>query len=180
MKSRLKKLLKRDDTFKTYKSIVKRLGVIADFDNLSKELERMHKNRKSRDLHLKSPTVDRILAAAAQGSSFRSRSVEIMITVQKAQRTLQAAIERCEVHILANYSKYMEVRSIQDRKTVAKDILKAGYYLLSDFDRLVDMSSTLVNDIDQSSWTLKHMLDGLQLLYTRENIVQTSKTSKNL
>ena len=178
MSTRLKKILKNSEEYKAYKHIVKRIKALADFDNLSQEMEQMHKQRKSRELYLKNMTVDRIIKAGAQSSAYRSRIVEIMINVQKAQRTLASAIERMENNIISDYSKYMEVRSIADKKAVARNILASGYYQLSDFDRIVDMCKTFVDDIDQNSWTLKHMLDGLQLLYTRENIVQTSKGSK--
>lgn len=175
MSKRLRRILKTSEDYRAYRSVVKRIKQLADFDNLTNEMEHMHKQRKSRELHLKSPTVDRIIKAAAQNSSYRSRVVEIMVNVQKAQRTLDSAIKRIENYILSEYKQYIDGRSIAERQAVIKNLLSGGYYQLADFDRIVEMCKTFIDDIDQNSWTLKHMLDGLQLLYTRENIVQTSK-----
>ena len=71
-------------------------------------MEVMHKARHSRNLVSKSPSVDRLMRAAAQASAYRSRIVEIMVNVQKAQRTLSSAIERMEAHIVTKYKLNME------------------------------------------------------------------------
>lgn len=175
MSSRLKRVLKTSEDYRAYRNVVKRIKQLADFDNLASEMEHMHKQRKSREMHLKAPTVDRIIKCAAQNASYRSRVVEIMVNVQKAQRTLASAIERIDNYILSEYKQYIDGRSVAERKAVTKNLLSSGYYQLADFDRIVEMCKTFIDDIDQNSWTLKHMLDGLQLLYTRENIVQTTK-----
>lgn len=176
--SRLKKLLKEDSEYKTFKLIVKKCGLLADFDNLTKEMEIMHKARKSRELHMKNPSVDKVMKAAAQASAYRSRIVEIMVNVQKAQRTLSSAIERMEAHILTNYKIHIQGRSIADRKLEVKNVLDTAHKKLSDFDRIVDMCKEFIADIESFVWVAKLQMQGLDLIYNRENIISSKLTRR--
>lgn len=173
MTQRLEKLLSKDQEYKTFKLIVEKCGLLADFDNLTKEMETMHKARKSRLLISKSPSVDKLMKASAQASAYRSRNVEIMISVQKAQRTLASAIERMEAHILTKYKIHLTGKSINDRSLEVKTILDNAYSKLSDFDRIVDMCKELIADIESFGWTARLLMNGLDLIYTRENIVKS-------
>ena len=136
-------------------------------------MEIMHKARKSRSLLTKSPSVNKIMNASAQASAFRSRIVEIMINVQKAQRNLDSAIERMEAHILTNYRIHITGRSINDRKLEIKSLLNNAYKKLSDFNRIVDMCKELIADIESFQWSAKLLMQGLELIYTRENIISS-------
>ena len=174
--NRLKKLLKIDNEYKTFRLIVDKCGLLADFDNLTKEMEVMHKARHSRNLATKTPSVDKLIKAAAQASAYRSRVVEIMVNVQKAQRTLSSAIERMEAHILTNYKMHITGRSINDRKLEVKNVLDKAYSKLSDFDRIVDMCKEFIADIESFGWMARLQMQGLDLIYTRENIVSSKLT----
>jgi hypothetical protein len=171
--SRLKTILKSDSEYKTFKLVVEKCGLLADFDNLTKEMEIMHKARKSRDLAVRTPSVDRIMKAASQASAYRSRIVEIMISVQKAQRNLDSAIDRMEAHILTKYRVHVTGRSINDRKLELKSLLDKAYKKLSDFNRIVDMCKELIADIESFMWNAKLQMQGLELIYTREDLVKT-------
>lgn len=174
--SNLKKILKNDSEYQKFKLIVNKCDLLADFDNLTKEMEIMHKARKSRDLATKSPNVDKVLKAAAQASAYRSRIVEIMVNVQKAQRTLSSAIERMEAYILTKYRANIVGRSIADRKLEIKSILNTSHKKLDDFDRIVDMCKEFVQDIESFIWVAKLHIQGLELIYMRENIVSSKRT----
>jgi hypothetical protein len=176
--SRLKKLLKDDSEYKTFKLIVKKCGVLADFDNLTKEMETMHMSRKSRLLHLKTPSVDKLISASGQATAFRSRIVEIMVNVQKAQRTLDSAIQRMEAHIMTKYKQNLVGRAVNDRKLEVKNALDSAYSKLSDFDRIVDMCKEFIADIESFNWTAKLHMQGLELVYTRENVVSSKLTRR--
>lgn len=176
--SRLKKLLKDDSEYKTFKLIVKKCGVLADFDNLTKEMETMHMSRKSRLLHLKTPSVDKLISASGQATAFRSRIVEIMVNVQKAQRTLDSAIKRMEAHIMTKYKQNL-VGTVNERKLQVNNALEESYSKLSDFDRIVDMCKEFIADIESFNWTAKLHMQGLELIYTRENVVSSKITRRN-
>jgi hypothetical protein len=167
----VKHALKKDETYIKFKRIQKYCGSLAEFDELVKEMENMHKSRKSRTLHLHKPKLDTLMEASMQSSAYRSRCVEIMNNVLKAQRLLQAATERIEAHIISNYKDQMGARSQGERKILVRSILESAYYKLADYERIIEMSKNLVEDIDQFSWTGKHILDALNILYTRESIL---------
>lgn len=166
----VKGVLKRDPAFIKFKEVAEYCKTVAEFDNLVKEMENMHQARKSRALYLKKPKLRTLMDASLQGTAFRSRCVEIMINVMKAQRTLEAAIDRIEAHIMASYKEEMGVKSQADRKTLVKALLQKEYYRLADYNRIIEMSQALIQDLDQWQWTARHTLEGLKLLYQRDPI----------
>lgn len=168
----VKSHLKKDEVYNKFLEIAKYCASIAEYENLVKEMESMHLARKSRTLYLKTPKINRLIEAAAQGSSFRSRYVEIMLSVMKAQRTLDAAIKRIETHILVNYKDSLGASSQADKKAIAYSILQKENYQLADYNRIIEMANASINDIDQAAWSIKHQLDAMQILYQRESLVK--------
>ncbi len=173
--SQVKRVLKKDPAFLKFKEVAEYCKTVAEFDNLVKEMENMHQARKSRALYLGKPKLKTLMDASLQGTAFRSRCVEIMINVMKAQRTMEAAIDRIEAHIMASYKDELGVKSQADRKTVIKALLQKEYYRLADYNRIIEMAQALIHDLDQWMWTAKHTLDALNILYTRESILGQKK-----
>lgn len=171
----VKALLKKDDAYIKFRSILEYCKGLAEFDNLVSELETMHKSRKSRDMHLKTPDVHKLIDASLQASSFRSRCVEIMVTVQKANRLLHAATERIELHTSTTYRDYIPGKSIADRKAYIRNLFQVAHYKMADYERIIEMARLMIEDIDQFSWTAKHTLDALNIIYQRENLVGSGK-----
>lgn len=174
-RKRVKELLKKDEAYRKYKNILAHCTNLAEFDNLVSEMEMMHKSRKSRDLHLKNPDVQKLVDASMQASSYRSRCVEIMNTVQKANRLLQAATDRIETHTATTYREFIPGRSQQERKAYIKNIYQAAHYKLADYERIIEMAKLLIEDIDQFGWTARLILNSLELIYQRENVIGTGK-----
>lgn len=172
----VKSLLRKDEAYTKFKNILHYCKGLAEFDNLVNELELMHKTRKSRDLYLKNPDVHKIIAATMQGTAFRSRCVEIMVTVQRAHRLLLAATERIETHAMTTYRDYIPVKSVADRRAYVRNIFQAAHYKLADYERIIDMAKLLIDDIDQAYWSLKQAVDALALIYQRENVIGPGKT----
>lgn len=174
-KRTLKARLKEDEAYLKYKNILEYCRGLAEFDNLVAEMELMHKTRKSRDMHLKTPDVHKLIEASLQASAFRSRCVEIMNTVQKANRLLQAATDRIETHTSTVYRDYIQGKSISDRKAYLRNVFQVAHYKLADYERIVEMAKLLIEDLDSFGWTAKHTLDALTLIYQRENLIGTGK-----
>lgn len=170
----VKNLLKTDPAYKKFKEITKYCESVAEFDNLVKEMESMHAARKSRVLYLKEPKIKKLIEAGTQGSAFRSRYVEIMLSVMKAQRTLEAAVKRIESHIMVAYKDQMGFKSQGDRKTLVMALLQKHHYKLADYNRIIEMAQASIADLDQAAWALKHTLDAMQILYQRESILGKS------
>lgn len=176
MSRRLRKILRKNEIYRSYRIVLKRTPALADFDSFVSEMELLHKQKKTRTLMLsKKMSPDKLIDAGSQSMSYRSRIVEMKVATQKAQRTLASVIDNLEAEIIANYVEYINERSIAGKKAYVKSFLSEGYKQLSDLNRIVDMADVFIQDIDQSAWALKHMMDGLTLIYTRENIVGSKK-----
>lgn len=175
--SRMRKALRKDIEYKKYKNILKFASSLAEFDNYCKEMESMHQGRGSRSLVYKSISIKRLTKCILQDASYRSRCVEVMIEVNKANRMLSAATDAIKNHIVANYKPYLQnYRTKAERDTLINDILKSAYEKLSDYERIVDMCKFIIEDIDKFAWTAKHTLEALELAMQRENNLVAKNT----
>lgn len=166
----LRSSLKEDEAYTAFKKVCKYCTQLADYDSVVKELEGLHAGRKSRTMYLHKPSLDRVIEASAQNTSYRSRCVEILNSVLKAQRLLQAAIDRIEAHVLSNYRDKIQARSQADKKTLMHNMFSSAYYQLADLERISEMATHIIHDIDQSGFAIKHILDSLKVLYTKEHM----------
>ncbi len=168
MKVSLKRKLMTDSVWIKFQNILEHVNNLAQFDNYVSEMESLHAGRASRNLHLKSPSPKRLIDAAAQDSSYRSRCVEIMLTVLRAQRMLNASIEATTNHLVAKYSSEIPGSTKGEREQYIKAILSSAYEKLSDLERITEAAEYLIEDIDKASFALKHQIDAVSLILTRE------------
>ncbi len=166
--------MREDPAYRKFKEVTSYCESVAEFDTLVKEMESMHAARKSRVLYLKTPKIKKLIEAATQGSAFRSRYVEIMLNVMKAQRTLEAALKQIESHMMVNYSEQMGFKAQADRRTLVQSIMKKQHYKLADYNRIIEMAQASIADLDQAAWSIKHTMDAMQILYQRESILGKS------
>lgn len=166
----LRKLLRKDDEYAKFKNILTYASGLAEFDNYSSEMETMHQGRKSRTLAHKSLSTKRLVDAVLQDASYRSRCVEIMMTVNKANRLLESATDAMRNHIFAKYKPYLSnYRTKAERDTYVNDLLKEAVSKLADYERIIDMAKYIIEDIDKFAWSAKTTLQGLELMLQREN-----------
>ena len=76
---------------------------------------------------------------------------------------------------MAKYSSLMQVRSKGDREQLTKSLLQQGYDKLAEIEKLVEIADYCIADIDKTAWSLKTALDGLSLVYQRENVLGAGK-----
>ena len=165
----LRKLLRKDDEYAKFKNILQYASSLAEFDNYCAEMETMHQGRKSRTLAHKSISTKRLVDAVLQDASYRSRCVEIMMTVNKASRLLHSATEAMRSHIFAKYKPYLaNYRTKAERDTYVNDLLKEAVSKLADYERILDMAKYIIEDIDKFSWASRNVIQAMEIMYRAE------------
>jgi len=168
----LKRLLRADNRFVKYKNILSHAESMAEFENYLTELENMHKARKARTLVHKSISTQRLMKAILQDASYRSRCVEIMVQVSKAQRLLNAATDEIYNHIFVKYKAYLsQYRTKAEKDSFVQAILSDSYSKQADFERIADVAKSIIEDIDKFSWSTKNIIEAMKLIFQKENVI---------
>lgn len=172
MSGSLKSLLKKDSTFIKFSNILETANSLAEFENYCTELENMHKGRKSRTLVYKKISTERLIRCIMQDASYRARCVEIMVQVTKAQRMLEAATEEIYNHIFVKYKPYLQqFRTKAEKDSYVHAILKSSYSKQSDFNRIIEVARSIIEDIDKFSWATKNIVEAMKLVFQKETVV---------
>ncbi len=174
MSSILSKLLAKDANWKRFLNILEASERLSDFDNYANEVLNIHKGRKSRQLVYKASSAKRLIEANMQDISFRSRCVEIMIEVRRARRLLNISLDSIKNHILATYQTYLSAyRTKAERDIYVSSLVSDAEAKLAEFESIIEVCELVVSDIDKTSWSMKSILDAMELIYRRENVLGT-------
>lgn len=162
--------LKEDDKYKSFRRIVRNIGEQVNTEKMREEILRLHAGRKVRTLYLKRPGVDAVVDAALQDSSYRSRIAEIRIETDYHRGLLEEAVDKMRKHVVHEFSAQVSgLKTKGERMSFADQFLQKGVTLLYKFERLTAMADTVIKDIDQSGYTLKHVVDSMEVLYSSKN-----------
>jgi uncharacterized protein YaaN involved in tellurite resistance len=97
--------------------------------------------------------------------SVRSRLVRIRVKNAKAVAHLEAAMAAMRQHILSEYSDDLtEYKTESMRKAVIDRVMKSATEFVAGCQSLTDTIDTIIKDIDQSSFGIRHTVDLLKLL----------------
>jgi hypothetical protein len=162
----LKMSLLADDTYKKYKNIVKTIKDRIDIDEIDAEIMRLHSGRISRTLYGTTPGGDRIMSAALQDSSHRSRMAEIRVRITKQADLLNITLDATRIHLSKAFADEMsDIRTKAERMGYFDTHLTIGIILHAKLDSLITRIDTLIKDIDQTSYTIQHAVKILELVY---------------
>lgn len=153
--------IKKDEKVKQFLDSIE----LTIWDNILKEADSLHTTRTSRSLfNLKSATARKIIEAAMLDMSYRSRLVEILVTVKRKYAIIESGIETIGNYLQHRYPlKFQEFRTIAQREAFINSTLEKAWKCLNDMDIVIDSITLIIEDIDKSSYSLKHALDGLEL-----------------
>ena len=169
----LRRALREDDAYQKYRNILKMAVKTSTFASLVEEMETLHKGRKSRHLFLRPPSIEKTLDAAMQDSAYRSRCVEIVVIVSKTQRMLTSSVDSISNIIVAKYSHLMkELRTKGERDAAIASLLQPAYDKLAEIESIIEIAQYVIEDIDKTAWSYKTTVEGLKLMYDRENVVK--------
>jgi hypothetical protein len=166
----LKMSLLKDDTYKKYLKIVKTIRDKIDLEDLDDEMTRLHSGRISRTLYGTTPGGDKIMKAALQDSSVRSRLAEIRVRVTKQADLLDITLKATRIHLANSFRDEVDdLRTKGERGAFFDGHLQKGVSLLARMNSFTSRVDTIVKDIDQTGFSLKHAVDILELIYSRNN-----------
>jgi sRNA-binding regulator protein Hfq len=165
-----KSLLRADDTFAQFKSIVKGIKSKIDIEEISDEAVRLHSGRRSRNLYGTTPGPEKIIEAALQDSSYRSRMVEIRVKLVRYRDRLDVAIDATRQYLALNYPDMVKgLRTKAERGSVFDTYLRNGVRLHEELKSVISQLDDLVKDIDQTAYVYKTAVECLELLLHRNN-----------
>lgn len=167
----LKEVLVDDREFKIYKRIVEQIKAESDPEDLARESKRLHSGRKSRTL-TKTPGPDAVLEASFQDSANRSRLTQIRVDLTNQEGVLAEALEAIRAHIVFKYEHLLPgLRTKGDRAAHLNQYLKRGVNLRNKTLTLISIIDLYIKDIDQMSFTLKHAIDVIEMIYNQKGRV---------
>ena len=165
-----KAYLLKDDNFKKYRNIVKSIKDKINVDDIDDEIMRLHSGRILRTLKGTSPGAEKIQSAALQDSSHRSRLAEIRVRVTKQADLLELTIEATRIYLAREFKDELpDIRTKGERVSFLNTYLARGIDLHSQLEALLSRIDTIIKDIDQGSFTLRHCIDLLTLVYSHNN-----------
>lgn len=169
MSSDLRSLLKKDDTYKRYRAILKTVKESFDIEKHLKEAGYLHRKRKSRLLFEARVSPQKLQEAILIDMSSRSRMVEIRVMLLNEQELLSTAISLGKKHVRATYSDELkEYGSTKEAQVlVAERFFASGATVLSEIDKAISILDLFVKDIDQAGFGLRNVTETLKMVLER-------------
>lgn len=163
MSKELRKKLKKDDTFQRFQRIVANCSQ-TNLDEVLKEVESLHAGRSMRNLRTVTVSAKKVIKAATEDSSYRSRLVELNMTMTREFNTLKLAFDTTRDYLNSHYGKEIGVRSISDRDTYWRSMLRKAVSRIQELEGAIDLTDSVIEDIDKASFTTKHIIDALNIV----------------
>lgn len=140
------------------------------FDEYKDELKTLHKLRTVHKLKVNHPNFGRNLSEAAiKDSANRHRYSEILVVAIEANTTLSKMLESFESYFLIRYAQDIKIlRTKEERKSFIKAVMSKMHRYLDDTDELIRIIRILIEDIDKTGYTLKHLVDAYAIYAKRD------------
>lgn len=171
-RTRLRKLLEKDDTWGRYLNVVKSSWP-KEFDGYEQEIMDIHKARPLRLLGATNgrPNGKKLVEATLADQSYRSRAVEITMQVYRVQAHLQMVRTLTRKHVEANYSQEMVgwgVRGVRERETLVASLFQRADSLLTKYQTILDLADYVIADVDAGGFALQKAVKALEQATKRE------------
>lgn len=158
------------------KKALARIGTGAyaiETQELITELHELHEKRVFRSYKTKEvlgAAQAKLVRASIQEASFRSRAVAIKMECFKVSELLQTDLDATTRYLGTKYADLLaqEFRSVDDRKAAIKHVLEGLHQLARGLKTVMDSADMLIDDIDQSGFSLQRVLGAMQLSFSRE------------
>jgi len=163
----LKKELSKDDNFESFKNLVNSSSKQLNYDTVYEELMTLHKNRKGRNLHLNGrPSTNDIMDCILQDSSYRSRIIEITVSISRNLQNLNTAIEAIVNYVVTEFANksLLVIKSRIEREQVVRVIISKVQELLDRHKNLNDFCTYLITDIDKAGYSYKNIVEIFEIM----------------
>lgn len=134
-------------------------------DDLTKEIEQIHKSRSIRFLTQSSPRfIESVVDASLLDQANRSRLTEISMSCFRAENTLNEALEPLRAYLLMTYSSDLTfVRTKEERNQVISMALAPFIKFCSKSSQVRELANLVIADIDKGAWSLRLLVSAFQL-----------------
>lgn len=166
------KVKKDDNILSLYRNL--RQGTYSiDMAENTREIYHLHADRRFRRPNIRKEILasaqQEITNASVEASAYRSRVVEIKMRCFEIHDLLDELIESSTKYMLAKYDR--ELTASYRNATAGKDAIK---YVLAPFvkrqrelNRVMKLADMVIEDLDKSSYHIRHVLDALLLSVSR-------------
>ena len=134
----------------------------------AEETTKIHSVRMARYL-LPNLSLSDLQKAAVNESSYRSRLVEILMTVKTFSSALGDYLESMETYLFKKYPDLYEgLRYKTDRALITDKILRKYNKVYVEAAAIEENIELIITDIDKKAYTLRLLMDTIQLATQRE------------
>jgi hypothetical protein len=171
--SNLQDAVKKDDNFKTYRSILNSVRGALDLVKTKREAEVLHANRKCRKLFEMRLSPQLLHEALLDDLAARSRLVELKSLVINQVELLDSAISLCKKHIAVQYAdKVSEIAStVAARNQVVERMFSKGKDYLNQVRVLDSQLDLYITDIDKASYNLTGVRETLKMILDKKESI---------
>jgi hypothetical protein len=144
-------------------------AVALDSTALMDEVATLHTSRKTRILrrnHVLNRGRNKLLDALLQNQAYRSRIAEIRGKAYRVSMTIEEHMDAINEYLLATYPKTLKKHfsTVGARQAFINSLLEIGKRRLKELNTVDGYCEMIINDIDQTGWALKHVIDVLNNL----------------
>ena len=136
-----------------------------DLEALETEIDSLHMNRKVRKLKTEeiiSSFQKKFIDAALQNQAFRSRLVEIKVKNFRIAARLEEHLDVIKPYLRTQYADSLaKFKTVADKNAAINNVLEKPMRFLQKLENLDKVLETLIKDIDQCSFALKHLIDAM-------------------
>lgn len=162
------KLIKKNVKYKSFKRKLENGVYYADTTKYMQEMQNMHISRKIRitkSSDLLSSNQKNLLEISLQNQAYRSRIVEIQIDLTKQMNAIDAHIDNLKTYLGIKYNDIIkrEFRTAAERTNFLDDLFRDAMTISSQLDSALDIIKILIQDIDQASFCIRHLISVLEL-----------------
>jgi hypothetical protein len=173
VKSSFLKLVKKDDRIKRMDRVIESNKSAINTLAYIKELENMQASRKFRTFtatEIISNVQKRLIEASVENSAQRSRCVEIKLKCFKLYRVLKKYIETSKIYLLTKYQNDLKIAysTIKSREDAVNSVLETYIKVIDKLETVIQLADMVIDDIDQSHWSLSLMQKTMEMTYRRE------------
>lgn len=160
------KQIKSDPNFTKFNRIFEGIKKQVNIETSLNEALSLHASRTSRDITGEkryNPKI--IIDASLKDLSYRARLVEIRVKNDLQLSILKEAIDAMKRHVQTEYAEDLREFSTADqRRAFADRVVKSAKEFLAEGESFMDILDTLIRDIDQAGFTIKHIIECMKLL----------------
>lgn len=171
----LDKKLNKDPKYQKFRLLVDKNKFSIDSTEITKELKTLHVTRIVRSLDPKNLINDNqsnLINASIQNQAIRSRVVEIKMECYTKYNLLDNYVSKLKDYLISQYNDdFKELKTIKEKQGYLSNFFSGETTMLNEINTVIEICDILIEDLDKSAWSIKALVELLDLTVKRENII---------